>query len=331
MRIKSWWRYGKHTIGILMRAPWRFMWRVVFPGIIWRDHFGVDPETINRPQADDVCLFVVVRNEAHRLPFFLSYYRAQGVTRFFVIDHGSSDSTQKDLAADHDVNTFVTSAPFSYKSVWLEVLLDRFGVGRWNVVTDIDEFLVIPPPYQTIPELTSYLDEGCYSAVQAYLLDMYPPRSLTETVIGPADDLFQRLPYFDDPRFVRTVRERVFGLQPDLRKAVLIQWRRWYIIRPGQHYVLGARYAPMQCVMCHFKFAADFLHDVSANERRPTYIDQTEYRTYARQTTQQRPLNFYDKRYSIYYESAQTLSEVGILFDGSDEDRKNYIEATLTR
>ncbi len=33
----------------------------------------------------------VLRNEMHRIPFFLKYYRDIGVDHFFFIDNGSSD------------------------------------------------------------------------------------------------------------------------------------------------------------------------------------------------------------------------------------------------
>ena len=39
------------------------------------------------PDLDEIRLFAKVRNEAKRLPFFLCYYRALGVDRFFIIDN----------------------------------------------------------------------------------------------------------------------------------------------------------------------------------------------------------------------------------------------------
>ena len=82
----------------------------------------------------EIRAFAKCRNERLRLPAFLAHYRALGVDRFFVVDNDSSDGTTEYLAGQPDVRVFRTTNRFSESSagsLWLNLLLSRFGVGGW--------------------------------------------------------------------------------------------------------------------------------------------------------------------------------------------------------
>ena len=92
----------------------------------------------------DVLAFCVLRNEAERLPHFLSHYRRLGVAHFLVVDNASDDGSAALLDAP-DISVWQTGA--SYKAArfgldWLNWLLLRHGHGHWCLTVDADEILV---------------------------------------------------------------------------------------------------------------------------------------------------------------------------------------------
>jgi len=70
-------------------------------------------------EKSDVLVFSTFRNEAARLPYFLKYYRDQGVKHFIMVDNGSDDGGGAYLEKQPDVSLWHTDA--SYLSA-------RFGV-----------------------------------------------------------------------------------------------------------------------------------------------------------------------------------------------------------
>jgi len=47
---------------------------------------------------DDLLLFSTQRNEVVRLPYFLDYYRKQGINHFLIVDNDSDDGAREYLA-----------------------------------------------------------------------------------------------------------------------------------------------------------------------------------------------------------------------------------------
>src|ERR1044071_2492359 len=112
-------------------------------------HVLVERTIDRRPDGNrsEIRAFAKCRNERLRLPAFLNHYRALGVDRFFVVDHDSSDGTTDYLAAQPDVDLFRTHGRFREAAGgtdWLNALLMEFGVGRWCVTVDVDEWLMFP-------------------------------------------------------------------------------------------------------------------------------------------------------------------------------------------
>ncbi len=74
--------------------------------------------------------FMVVRNEARRLPYCLEYHRVLGVERFFIVDNGSDDGTREFLLDQPDCHVFHAGGSFAaanYGMDWINVLVDSTG------------------------------------------------------------------------------------------------------------------------------------------------------------------------------------------------------------
>ena len=124
--------------------------------------------------ASEIRLFTMARNEALRLPYFLSYYFKRGVDRIFLIDNDSTDDTVKIALSYDNVHVFQTKESFQYYYFWMENLLQRYGKYHWCLGVDLDEFLIYPHADEiSIQLLTEYLEQKKYSAIYGILLDMY--------------------------------------------------------------------------------------------------------------------------------------------------------------
>lgn len=136
-----------------------------------------DPET--------PVLIAVLRDEAASVAAFLAHYRRLGVTRFALIDHGSTDATPRLLAAEPDVDLWSVARPFPGKQGWVNALIARYGHDRWYLHVDADERLVFDG-FETagadgrrLPDLIRFATARGLRRLRGMLVDMYAP--------GPCD------------------------------------------------------------------------------------------------------------------------------------------------
>jgi len=205
----------------------------------------------------DILCCVVVRNESLRLPYFLSYYRSKGISKFLIVDNDSTDGTLSLLLAQTDVHVWHT--PFSFNQAnfgagWFEVLLRKFGQNCWCLIVDADEIFYYPDCEKfDIPHLCNRLDQENKKAVSAILLDMYSDKSIQETNYQPGQTYFDVCPFFDKTFYHRTtersgpwnnqtyywggLRQRIFaGLEGFLlSKVPLIKYDSDVLLAGGQH------------------------------------------------------------------------------------------------
>ena len=77
--------------------------------------------------------FLVVRDEVNRLPHLLAHHRRLGITRFFVVDNGSTDGSREFAQAQPDVHLFTTTTSYQAANLgidWIVALLDRLQRRR---------------------------------------------------------------------------------------------------------------------------------------------------------------------------------------------------------
>lgn len=210
--------------------------------------------------AQGVLVFVVLRNEAQRLPYFLKHYRDLGAAHFLIVDNGSDDGSAEMLAAQLDVTLWQTAA--SYREArfgldWLGWLLIRHGHGRWCLTVDVDELLVYPDmETRDLRALTQRLEQLGQAGLGALMLDLYPKGALGAQAYAPGQDPCEVLQWFDGGpyRAVRQpkmgnlwvqggARERVFFADapersPTLNKIPLLRWNRRYAYVNSTHSLL---------------------------------------------------------------------------------------------
>ena len=260
----------------------------------------------------DILAFVTLRNEVLRLPYFLDYYRAQGVNHFLMVDNDSTDGTTEYLEAQRDVSLWLTADSYksaSYGVDWLNHLLWRYGVGHWVLVLDVDEFLLYPfCDTRPLQALTDWLESQGRRSFGAMLLDMYPKGPIGAQPYQSGQDPFEIARWFDSGNLsIRRnskfnnlwiqggVRQRVVmaqtpGKAPALNKTPLVRWSRKYAYISSTHMLLprglnkvyddaGGEFA--SGVLLHAKFLNTILAKTQEElQRGEHYADSREYRAY---------------------------------------------------
>ena len=149
---------------------------------------------------NEIRLFCKFRNEAARLPYFLSYYRDLGVQRFFFVDNASSDASA-DLLREGDCHVFCTDERMIDARAgmdWLEPLLDAYGVGRWCLVADADELFVYPGAETlALGAFCRDLAASGADALISMMLDMYPEGHAEAIAYREGQPFLEACPFFD--------------------------------------------------------------------------------------------------------------------------------------
>ena len=218
---------------------------------------------VNRTEntrADDAFLFVTLRNERIRLPYFLKYYRDLGIDHFFIVDNDSDDGSGDFLAEQPDVSFWRTGA--SYKASrfgidWLNWLQMRYAHGHWSLTVDVDEFFIYPfCDTRPIQALTDWLDASSIRSFGAMLLDMYPKGPIDAHPYSEGQDPFEIASWFDSGNYMISKNEfwgnlwiqggpraRTFFADhpersPALNKVPLVKWDRSYTYVSSTHMLL---------------------------------------------------------------------------------------------
>lgn len=259
-----------------------------------------------------ILVFVTLRNERVRLPWFLDYYRRMGVDHFLCVDNASTDGSTEWLAAQPDVSLWHTKA--SYKDSrfgmdWINGLLTRYGHRHWCLTVDPDEFLVYPhDDTRPLRALTDWLDSSAIKSFSAMLIDAYPRGDMADQPYEEGTNPFAIAQWFDAANY--TIRKNAeygnlwiqggprgrafFSDQPAkgpaLNKIPLVRWSRGYAYVSSTHMLLprslnlvydeeGGEKAS-GCLL-HAKFLSTFAGKAAEEmDRRQHYADSHEYRSY---------------------------------------------------
>jgi hypothetical protein len=227
-----------------------------------------------RSEIAAVCL---TRNDINILPEFLKHYRRLGVTRFIFLDDGSTDGTRQFLLAEADVD--VWTSPVRYidakrGKLWREALFNQYGLDRWYLNLDSDEFLFYDGcARHSLFDVVEVLNEFGAKRLPAPMLDMYP--SDDGATVGGHPWLFSNL--FDTNGYDVTLtkraisveggpRRRLFGEKNELMKYPLIYWDSACSLGVSIHQPLpySRNFSPVWGALLHFKFFGDYRKKIEA-------------------------------------------------------------------
>ncbi len=186
----------------------------------------LDKHDINKNH-DDIYVIAVMRNEFLRLPYWLEYYRSQGISKFYIIDNGSTDGTVEHLLEQSDCIVFQTfdSYKLSKSGIgWSNFIGQEYCVGYWCLIVDVDEIFVFSKKYgTTIREFIKTIESKGADSVFTLMIDMYSRKPMSELKYKPGTpfidtcDTFDREPYISLPvkefpyvNIVGGIRQRLF-------------------------------------------------------------------------------------------------------------------------
>ena len=158
--------------------------------------------------ASGATVISIIKDEFFYLPAFLDHYRRLGASRFVFLDDRSTDEGPGYLMQQADCAFVVSDLTYGQvvdgkkvDVIWRTALPRAYCDGQWALVVDVDEFLELPPGFESLEAFTLMLDaQGC-SAVGAVMVDFYPEDIAGLELSTPpasAAELFARYPYFDD-------------------------------------------------------------------------------------------------------------------------------------
>lgn len=290
------------------------------------------------------CILVCcVRNEMIRLPRFLGHYRKLGVQHFLFVDNASTDGLSDFLASQPDCSWWLANDSYKASNFgmdWCNHLLEKYGIGKWCVTVDPDEFLLYPHSEQRgLRSLTRYMEGLDQPSLFAPLIDAYSASRLSSTRLTPETDPFELCPYYD--RFNLTqrfneenrnfwvqggVRMRRFfadtpGRAPALNKVPVVKWKPGLRYVSSMHHLNNPAYnctvlenpLAVSGVLFHFKYLS-LLTEKAAEEiqRGEHYAGSVEYKAYLDAGD---PL-LYDPSVSVRFSGTRQLQAQGFMQAG---------------
>ncbi len=157
------------------------------------------------------------------LPSFLHHYRALGIEQFCFIDDRSDDGSAEFIDRQKDCMLVRSRYRFGQRlwlrpditglmhwgqragAAWKNWFPRRYLRGRWCVYADLDEYLLLPPEYETLQEFFKTLDARAITAVPAVMVDFYPPtiRDLARPLeAGTLSELLSRYSIYDSSPYM---------------------------------------------------------------------------------------------------------------------------------
>lgn len=211
-----------------------------------------ESENISEP-----ILFCVVKNDILKLPKFFEHYRTLGIKSFIFLDNDSTDGTKEYLMDQSDVTLYHSEIKYSstIRCLWIDRLLCKYGMNKWCVVVDSDEFIdYICSDNYSINDLIRHCDTD---RIEGFHLDMYPKGQLFNSNIEECK-YFDKEGYEIVDNLYGTVvlggyRRRVFNLIISMSKYPIFYYSK-NLFYKSSHYLYPYAHTPIWLAIRHYKF-----------------------------------------------------------------------------
>ncbi len=240
-------------------------------------------------EKDELVVLCLLYNGRHYLRSFIEHYFSLGAKHIVFLDNGSTDGTVEALRDYENVTVLRSTLHFKkYQLLLRQYLVERFGRQRWTLLVDQDE--LFDYPYSDVVDigtLLRYLNEHSYTAVAAYMLDMFPEDPISIGVTAAEDESLKKIHRFYDISNVRVqdyrladdtgnvranedvevlrdgIRHTLFGNLSMLMKHPLVFLDdRLKPMDLSDHWVGNARIADFTGVLLHYKFLNRLYEDI---------------------------------------------------------------------
>jgi hypothetical protein len=251
---------------------------------------------------DELVVLVQLYNGKYYMKPLIEHYFTLGAKHIVFLDNGSTDGGVEILKNHDNVTVLQTSLPYKTYNVPIKrYLVERFGRGRWTLSVDQDELFDYPySDVVSLKALLGYLSENSYTALVAYMLDMFPERlSEDDPLIGDVslEELKRMHRFYDISEVIRAsyhdvgdignvlaneeievlrggVRERIFHVRPMLTKHPLVFLDEK--LRPmdlSDHWAGNAHVADFTGVLLHYKLSNNLYETVRQEIRDRRQLD----------------------------------------------------------
>jgi Glycosyl transferase family 2/Galactosyltransferase len=301
-----------------------------------------DNERANELLRENLFVICVERNEKIMLPHFLQHYRSLGVRAFLFVDNLSDDGSREFLLEQPDVVLY--SSDTEYKAShfgvsWQQAILGNHAIGKWALLADADEFLVLPSQFTRLQEVCDALDGERATTTCVVMVDMYPKGALADADFDVSAP-FECAPWFDRdpvvpwalsmgafsnaPTFVSRLRHRLLRGGPPhdftSQKYALMRYSSGARIGEGVHYVVNLKPGSIRLWFAHFKYHRGFQQKVRAEIARGQHFNgAAEYRRYAGMLAESAG-GFWDTNLSTRFEGPATFERWVSSGSGSGSD-----------
>ncbi len=283
--------------------------------------------TLTELSSDDLPLVFITHNEMTLLPQFLTHYRKLGVTRFICVDDNSTDGGREYLLDQDDVDVWSSLQRFAEARRgrhWREFLFRRYGINRWYLNVDADEFLIYDQyDTQDLKSLIGVLEKHAISRLPAPMLDMYsgdatnqPDGSMPWLISSHLDSEGYTVEAVPRGLSVKGgPRARLFQEQNELMKFPLIYWDdRCYfgssIHRPTPY---QRNFSPIWGALLHFKFFTNYREKIlEAATNRQHFGQSKHYIAMAREIEEAGCIKFHTSS-SLRFFGSHQLVELGYI------------------
>lgn len=280
---------------------------------------------------EELILICALKNDIEKIKEFMVHYRKRGIKQFVFLDNKSTDGTFEFLIEQEDATVYLCENTFSAdrKIAWLNRLIAEYGMNRWYLMVDSDEFFTfLGDQKYTFADISKKADEKGYKRLWVVHLDVYPKGALFETSDG--ENFQDKYCYFDlntyrygktdkGIKIVGGPRMRKFGTDNLKVSGCRMVYFEKEDIVPSAHFMIPYEKSygtPVCLVSLHYKFVNknDYKKMIEAVETGIHSNNSAEYKAYYEVMKEQPQFSFYDEKYSAIV-SEENIRKLGFIDD----------------